>query len=421
MLLRRRHPAHMASATRHPVTEGSCDQSPQASSNATRDRPLRVAMVAGEASGDALGAGLMHALRVADNDVVFEGIGGPNMIATGFNSWFEMDRLSIMGFVEVLGRLFELIAMRRTLYQRLTANPPDLFVGIDAPDFNLALEYRLHASGLPVVHYVSPQVWAWRQRRVRAMARGIDLVLTLFPFETRVYHEHGMQARFVGHPMADEIKPDAQALPARVALGVDTTGPVLALLPGSRFSEVRRLTDDMLSAAARLAEKTEGLSVLVPCATDRIHRFIASRTTDLDFNLRLFDGQARSVVTASNVALVASGTATLETALIGRPMVILYRMNNLTFTLLQRLVKVPHVGLPNLLCGARVAPEYLQDQIEPDQVCRDLLRLLKPGPDRDAVLQRFGQLHRDLARNASAGAAAAIMELLSQRSRAGQG
>jgi lipid-A-disaccharide synthase len=343
------------------------------------------------------------------------------MIAAGFNSWFEMDRLAVMGVVEVLGRLFELMAIRRALYQRLSAKPPDLFVGIDAPDFNLKLEYRMHASGLPVVHYVSPQVWAWRQRRVRAMARGLDLVLTLFPFETRVYKEHGLQARFVGHPMADEIKPDLPAMPARIALDIDTTGPVLAMLPGSRFSEVRRLTDDMLRAAAQLARQTEGLLVLVPCATDRIHRFIASRTINLNFNLRLFHGQARAVLTASNVALVASGTATLETALIGRPMVILYRMNGLTFKLLQHLVKVPHVGLPNLLCESRVVPEYLQDQIDPDQVSQDLLRLLNPGPERDAVLQRFGRLHRDLACNASAGAAAAITKLLAQQSRAGHG
>jgi len=403
------------------VTEGAGGGFTPGSPASRPERPLRIAIVAGEASGDALGAGLMRALRDVDGRIVFEGIGGPNMIEAGFSSWFQMDRLSVMGLVEVLGRLRELMAMRRALYRRLSTEPPDLFIGIDAPDFNLGLEYRLHADGLLVVHYVSPQVWAWRRRRVRAMARGIDLVLTLFPFETRVYQEHGLPARFVGHPMADEIKPDAPSSPARIALGVDPAGPVLAMLPGSRFSEVRRLADDMLETAGRLARQTEGLLVLVPCATDRIRRFLALRTSSLDFDLRLFDGQARTVVTASDVTLVASGTATLETALIGRPMVILYRMNNLTYRLLRRVVKVPHVGLPNLLCGARVVPEYLQDQIEPDRVCRDLLRLLGPGLERDTVLQRFARLHRDLARNASAGAAAAIMELLHQKSESDRG
>jgi lipid-A-disaccharide synthase len=378
-------------------------------------RPIRVAMVAGELSGDALGAGLIRALRARRPDTVFEGIGGERMTAAGLHSWVPMERLAVMGLVEVLGRLRELLRIRRSVYRRLTADPADVFIGIDAPDFNLGLAYRLHAAGLKTVHYVSPQVWAWRQHRVRAMARGLDMVLTLFSFEAPVYQAQGLRACFVGHPMADEIAADTPTAPARAKLGLDAAGPVLAMLPGSRSSEAGRLAGDMLSAATRLARRVDGLIVLLPCASNRIRRLMERQLEHLDLDVRILGGRAREALAASDVVLTASGTATLEAALIGRPMVVLYRMNGLTFRLLRRLVRVPHIALPNLLCGERAVPEYLQAAIDPERVADDLFRFLQPGEARDGVLRRFRDMHRALARGASERAADAVLELLSDQ------
>jgi len=378
-------------------------------------RPLRVALVAGELSGDALGAGLIRALRARRPDTVFEGIGGERMTAAGLNSWVPMERLAVMGLVEVLGRLWELLRIRRSVYRRLTSDPADVFIGIDAPDFNLGLAYRLHAAGLRTVHYVSPQVWAWRRHRIRAMARGLDMVLTLFSFEAPVFQAQGLRARFVGHPLADEIAADTPPAPARAKLGLDAARPVLALLPGSRASEAGRLADDMLGAATDLACRVDGLIVLLPCASGRIRELMERRLEHLDLDVRMLEGQARDALAASDVVLTASGTATLEAALTGRPMVVLYRMNAMSFRIVRRLVRVPHIALPNLLCGERVVPEYLQDAIDPKRVADDLFRFLQPGEARDAVLRQFREMHRTLARGASERAADAVLELLSDR------
>ncbi len=372
----------------------------------------RIALVAGEASGDLLGADLVQALRARIPGVRFEGVAGPRMTAQGVDALFGAERLAVMGLVEPLARLPELLGVRRRLARRWTQDPPDLFVGIDAPDFNLALEAGLRRAGVPTVHYVSPSVWAWRRYRLRKIARAVDLMLTLFPFEARFYEERGIPVRFVGHPLADRLPLEPDAGLARRALGLDESARYLALLPGSRDSEVRALAGVLQRTAVWLHERRPDLRFLVPLVGQSAREIWEEERArqGLELPFHLFQGRSRTVMEAADTVLLASGTATLEALLLKRPMVVTYRMHPLSYRLYRRLVKVEHVALPNLLAGTTLVPELLQDEAVPERLGPAVLEALDHGAER--LREPFERIHRELKRDASASAAEAIAALL---------
>ncbi|MGH8181163.1 MAG: lipid-A-disaccharide synthase, partial [Steroidobacteraceae bacterium] len=327
--------------------------------------PLRVGIVAGESSGDQLGAALIAALRERVPDLECFGVAGPKMIAAGCEAWADSEELAVMGLTEVVRHLPRLLRLRASLTNRFLASPPDVFVGVDAPEFNLGLAKRLHARGLTTVQYVSPQVWAWRPGRVRNIGRACDLVLCLLPFETAFYSRHGVPAAFVGHPLADQIPLEIDRAAARAALGLEPSASVVALLPGSRVGEVERLGADFLQAAAWLAERRPELEFIAPMATARVREAFQSKQAEVPAapKILLLEGQARQALAACDAAIVASGTATLETLLSRRPMVVAYRFAALTAFLLRRLrlVNVTYFSQPNLLLGRPLVPELLQE------------------------------------------------------------
>ncbi len=381
------------------------------------DKPLCIALVAGEASGDTLGAGLIKALKLRFPQARFIGIGGPRMLAEGMQSQVPMERLSVMGLVEVLGRLRELLRIRRELVSYLKGECPDVFIGIDAPDFTLNVEQQLRDAGIATVHYVSPSVWAWREKRVLGIQKSTDLMLTLFPFEEDVYRRHGVSVRCVGHTLADQIplQPDRQA--ARDVLGLPGSKRIVALLPGSRNGELRKLGLLFLQTAAWCLQREPELLFIMPCASveRRLQMDAILAESGLELPLTLFDGQAHEVLAASDAVLIASGTATLEAMLFKRPMVVAYRMAGLTFKILKRLVKVGFVSLPNLLAGREVAPEFLQDAATPEAMGAALLERLLPTQEREATQEVFIELHHSLRRDADQAAADAIADLLQSR------
>lgn len=371
--------------------------------------PLRVALVAGEASGDILGSGLMRALKARHPDVEFIGVGGPRMEAEGLASLFPMERLAVMGLVEVLGRLPELLRRRKQLIADLIAARPDVFIGIDAPDFNLGVELKLRQAGIRTVHYVSPSVWAWRQKRVFKIRDACDLMLTLFPFEARFYTEHQVPVCFVGHPLADDIPLEADRAQARRALGLPEEGAVVALLPGSRGGEVAKLGSLFLDAAERLRVLRPELHFVLPCANAERRAQLEQMLAGRNLSLTLLDGQSHLALAACDAVLIASGTATLEALLYKRPMVVAYKVAPLTYRILKRLVKSPYVSLPNLLAQRMLVPELIQDAATPDSLAQTLAPLIVDG---QAQTDGFDQIHRTLRRDASARAADAVLELV---------
>lgn len=374
-------------------------------------RPLRIALVAGEASGDILGAGLMQALKRSHGAVEFIGIGGPRMQAEGLASYFPMERLAVMGLVEVLGRLPELLARRKRLIHTLIEARPDVFIGIDAPDFNLTLELRLRQAGIKTVHYVSPSVWAWRQKRVLKIREACDLMLTLFPFEAKFYLDHQVPVRFVGHPLANTIPLQADRQAARAALGVPAEVPLVALLPGSRGGEVARLGELFLDTAQRLRALRPGVQFVLPCASAERRVQLEALLASRDLPLLLLDGQSHEALAACDTVLIASGTATLEALLYKRPMVVAYRVAPLTYRILRRLVKSPYISLPNLLAERMLVPELIQDAATPDALAQALVPLLDNGVEQT---QGFDVIHRALRQDASQQAADAVLKLAGQ-------
>ena len=365
-------------------------------------KTLTFAMVAGEASGDVLGAALLREIKRHHPGARCYGIGGPKMIAEGFESLFPMERLSVMGLVEVLGRLRELLGIRKSLRETFLAERPDVFIGIDAPDFNLALERNLKDARIPTVHYVSPQVWAWREGRLKKIRRSVDHMLTLLPFEADYYQGHGVPVTFVGHPMADQVpfEPDQSA--ARRSLGIPEGGPVMAILPGSRKAEVARLGELFLATARLLKKEMPGLKFLIPAANERRRQQLVPILEGFpDLDVVMTDGRAPEVMAASDAILIASGTASLEAALHKRPMVISYRMASLSFAILKRVVKVKHVGLPNLLSKEPMVPELLQDEATPEKLSAAMLRALQDQEWRKQVTASFTDIHHTLKRDAS--------------------
>jgi lipid-A-disaccharide synthase len=369
---------------------------------------LRIALVAGEASGDIMGSGLMRAIKARHPDAEFIGVGGPLMEAQGMTSYFPMERLSVMGLVEVLGRLKELLARRKLLIQTLIDEKPDVFIGIDAPDFTLNIELKLRQAGIKTVHYVSPSVWAWRQKRVLKIREGCDLMLTLLPFEARFYEEKGVPVRFVGHPLADTIPLEADRASAREQLGL-SDGPVVALMPGSRGGEVGRLGALFFDTAERLLAERPNLRFVLPCASPQRRAQIEQLLRGRDLPLKLLDGQSHLALAACDAVLIASGTATLEALLYKRPMVVAYRLAPLTYWILKRMVKSPYVSLPNLLAQRLLVPELLQDAATPQALAQTLLPLLDNGMEQTVG---FDQIHRTLRRDASNQAADAVLSLI---------
>ena len=381
--------------------------------------PLRVAIAAGEASGDTLGAGLIEALRKLSPQAQFFGIAGPGMISAGCEPWYRTEELSVMGLAEILRHLPRLLKLRRQFIKRLQAARPDVFIGIDSPDFNLPVEAALKKSGVPTVQYVSPQVWAWRQSRAAGIRDATDLVLCVLPFEVEFYRTHGVNSVFVGHPLADEVPVEVDAGDARQSLGLPAATAILAVLPGSRSTEVSRLARPFLETGKWLQQRHPGLQVVVALVNDAIRdRYLqATKGIELDPPPRLVVGRAREVIAAADVVLTASGTASLEAALLKRPMVVAYIISRWTHRLLRvlGLNKLEYFSLPNLLAGRELVPEYLQRQVRPTELGPALERYLNPRGEHENWRDAFTAIHQQLRRNASDGAARAVLGLLSER------
>ncbi|GKX55324.1 lipid-A-disaccharide synthase [Leminorella grimontii] len=378
------------------------------------NRPLTIGLVAGETSGDILGAGLIRALKERVPDARFVGVAGPLMQAEGCEAWFEMEELAVMGVVEVLERLPRLLKIRQTLVQRFSELKPDVFVGIDAPDFNITLEGKLKQSGIKTIHYVSPSVWAWRQNRVFKIGRSTNLVLAFLPFEKAFYDRFNVPCRFIGHTMADAMPLDADVEAARQRLGIASDVHCLALLPGSRHAEVEMLSADFLQTARLLRERYPDLEILVPLVNaKRRQQFEQIKATVApDLSVRLLDGQARDAMIASDAALLASGTAALECMLAKCPMVVGYRMKPFTFWLAKRLIKTPYVSLPNLLAGRELVKELLQEECTPQKLYDALMPLLdKQNENVKALRETFTELHQSIRCDADVQAAEAVLEL----------
>ena len=376
-------------------------------------RPLTIALVAGETSGDILGAGLIRALKARHPDARFVGVAGPLMQAEGCEAWYEMEELAVMGIVEVLGRLRRLLSIRKDLTQRFTELKPDVFVGIDAPDFNITLEGSLKRAGIRTIHYVSPSVWAWRQKRVFKIGRNTNLVLAFLPFEKAFYDRFNVPCRFIGHTMADAmpLQPDKSA--ARRELGIADDAICLGLLPGSRGAEVEMLSADFLRAAQLLRQRYPTLEIVVPLVNARRREQFEQIKAEVapELPMHLLDGKGRQAMLASDAAILASGTAALECMLAKCPMVVGYRMKPFTFWLAKRLVKTPYVSLPNLLAGRELVKELLQDECQPEALAAALEPLLHAGPERDALLSTFNELHQQIRWNADEQAADAVLEI----------
>jgi lipid-A-disaccharide synthase len=380
---------------------------------------LRIALVAGEASGDTLGGALIEALRLKFPTAEFAGVAGPRMREAGCVAWHDIDELAVMGLTEVLTHLPRLMRLRAALRRQLLDWRPDVFVGVDYKEFNLGLAKQLKRSGLTTVQYVSPQVWAWRQGRVRTIGASVDLVLCLFPFEPDFYREHGVRAAFVGHPLADQIPFEVNQAQARAELGIDAGARVLAVLPGSRRGEVEKLAAPFAGAAELLAARFKGLVTIAPMVTPALcELFAAVCARDAPHaRVRLLDGEARRALAAADVVLVASGTATLETALFGRPMVVAYRLGAITAFLLRtlRLVKIKHFSQPNLLAGTELVPEFFQAAASAQNLADALAHWLETPADVARVQREFAAIHTRLRCNGAERAAAEIASLIEAR------
>jgi lipid-A-disaccharide synthase len=361
---------------------------------------MRVCLVAGEASGDMLGAALMRALSARWQGIEFYGIAGPKMIAEGARSLYPIEKLAVRGYVEVLRNLREILAIRHGLRRRLLAEPPDLFIGIDAPDFNLGLETRLKAAGIPTVHYVSPSLWAWRPERIHAIARAVDHMLVMFPFEQPIYEKAGIPVTYVGHPMADAMPLEPDRKEARAQLRLSPSSVPVALLPGSRVDELVRHADLFIDTAAEIHRQRPATRFFVPLATRETRDYFETRLyvkEARELPIQILIGHAPLALHAAEAAIVASGTATLEAALARCPMVITYKLSALTYRMVMRRALLPYFGLPNILSGEFVVPELLQDDATPANLAQALGNWLDHKAAREAIRERFAALHRELA------------------------
>jgi len=376
---------------------------------------MRFGLIAGEISGDLLGADLIRSLHLLYPQATFEGIGGPQMIAAGLHSHYPLEILSVMGLVEVIKHFPRLKQCRDSLRDYFLQHPPSVFIGIDAPDFNLGLETTLKAAGIPTIHYVSPSVWAWREYRLRKIARACDLMLTLFPFEAEYYQRHHLPVLFVGHPLADVIPLHSDQLTARKELGLVETGTYIALLPGSRANEVRKLGYIFLQTAQWLLSRCPTLKFIVPLASPHLQSLFTQQLQTLgitELPLTWVLGQSHQVLAAANIILTASGTATLEAMLFKRPMVVAYRLAEISYWLAKFLVKVPYFSLPNLLAKERLVPEFLQHEVSPEKLGAAVLNWLTHPQEIECLQHRFLELHLQLRQRASQRAAEGIKRIV---------
>ncbi len=381
---------------------------------------MRIAIVAGEVSGDILGSRLITSLKKHYPDAIFEGIAGDEMQQAGCVSLYTMDRLSIMGYVEVLPRLFELLKIRKSLIQRWIKNPPDLMIGIDAPDFNLKLEQKLYQVGIPTVHYVSPSVWAWKEGRVKKMKGAMDLMLTLFPFEVDFYKKHSIKAEFVGHPLADEIPLEVDKGEARKALSLPLEPFILAVLPGSRMGEIKRISPDFIHALRVLHQQHPDWIFLVPMVNNKVEEAFARIKQEIapEVPITIINGQSRTVMSASDQILMASGTAVLEGMLVGRPMVAAYRVAPITAKIIRvfKLIKSKYFTLPNNLADEYLVPELIQEDITQENILKEVgAQFNQSEEQRNHMLSRFTEIHIQLKQNASERAAKVLFDLIESK------
>ena len=379
--------------------------------------PMRLAMVAGETSGDLLASSVLAGLsaRTGTAGLLAAGIGGPAMVRQGFEAWWPAERLAVRGYVEVLREYAALRAIRTRLLGRLLDWRPEVFVGVDAPDFNLDLERQLRGRGIRVAHFIGPSVWAWRPRRIERIRASVDHMLLVFPFEQPIYDRAGIPATYVGHPLADLIPTQVEPGAARRRLGLPADRPVVAVMPGSRASEIRYIAPAFVDTIAWLARRRPELVFVVPAATDtlfaRLRQVIAAAALPEGIDCRLVQGRSHDAIAAADAVLVASGTATLEVALFRRPMVIAYRMAALSYRIMRRMAMLPWIGLPNILCNDAVVPEFVQDAATPPAMGAALLALLEDAAGARRLGERFAQLHETLRRDCGERAAETLLEL----------
>lgn len=375
-----------------------------------------VGLVAGEASGDLLGADLVRALAARRPELRFEGIAGPRMVAAGAKALFPMEKLAVRGYVEVLRHVPEIFWIRRNLTRHFLQAPPAVFIGIDAPDFNLGLEYKLKAAGIPTVHYVSPSIWAWRGERIHFIKRAVDRVLTVFPFENAIYDKAGVPVTYVGHTLASQLADYPKQAAVRASLGLGGNAPVIALLPGSRVSELQALGTLFVQAARHIAAAVPGARFVTPLVNRETRAlFETALASAPGLQVRLLDGRSHDALAAADVVLVASGTATLEAALLQRPMVIAYRVPRLSAWLMKRRGFLPYVGLPNILAGEFVVPELLQEAATPEALAAAMVALLNDAPRRTRISERFSCLLSELRQDTSSRVADAILPYIEGR------
>lgn len=376
------------------------------------NRPLRIGIVVGELSGDTLGEGFIKAIRARYPDAEFVGIGGPKMNALGCQSLFDMEELAVMGLVEVLGRLPRLLKVKAELVKYFTANPPDVFVGIDAPDFNLRLELSLKQAGIKTVHYVSSSVWAWRQNRIHGIAAATHLVLAFLPFEKAFYDKFNVPCEFIGHTLADSIPLASDKLAARQLLGLDEQRRWLAVLPGSRGSEMKMLAEPFIATCQKLQARYPDLGFVVALVNAKRRAQFEQTWQQVapELNFVLVDDTARNVITAADAVMLASGTVALECMLLKRPMVVGYRVNAFTAFLAKRLLKTPYVSLPNILAGEELVKELLQEHCTVDNLYHEVSRLLES--DNQALMDKFTEMHQWIRKDADQQAAQAVLHLI---------
>jgi lipid-A-disaccharide synthase len=381
-------------------------------------RRLRIGMVAGESSGDMLGASLIRSLKKQTPDIIVEGIGGPLMIAEGCQSFFPMDRLSVMGLVEPLKRLPELLNIRRSIKKYFLQNPPDVFIGIDSPDFNLHIEKFLKQHSIKTVHYVSPSVWAWRQGRIHNIKNSVTRMLTLLPFEQAIYQQHNIPVTFVGHPLADEFPLEPQnTQTCQRFLGLADDKTYIALLPGSRENEVKLLAPVFCAAARRCVDAGlpgKKLHFLIPAANPARQRQLQALLASVDIPYTLFAGQSHAVMAASELVVMASGTTTLEAMLLKKPMVVCYKMAPFSYAIISCLLKIPYVSLPNLLAQKMLVPELIQGDATAEQISRQILSLLGNKTRMETLKQEFTAIHQSLRCNAAQRAAQTVLEVIGE-------
>ncbi|EKO5174697.1 lipid-A-disaccharide synthase [Vibrio vulnificus] len=376
------------------------------------NKPLRIGIVAGELSGDTLGEGFIKAIKAVHPDAEFVGIGGPKMIAQGCQSLFDMEELAVMGLVEVLGRLPRLLRVKAELVRYFTENPPDVFVGIDAPDFNLRLELDLKNAGIKTVHYVSPSVWAWRQKRIFKIAKATHLILAFLPFEKAFYDKFNVPCEFIGHTLADAIPLESDKAPARELLGLEQDKQWLAVLPGSRGSELKMLSQPFIETCKKLKQVFPELGFVVALVNqkrrEQFEQAWKEYAPELDF--KLVDDTARNVITASDAVMLASGTVALECMLLKRPMVVGYKVNAFTAFLAKRLLKTQYVSLPNILSDSELVKEYLQEACTPENLFAEVSNLLVS--DNQTMLDKFAEMHHWIRKDADQQAANAVLKLI---------